>query len=474
MHDSSRERRNLAISIWRAGVDAVSPAVLVPRALGDPSLGISESLAGASRIIVVGAGKAGAAMTAALAESLAGSRKEIVGLVNVPNETVRKLPVNIELHGARPAASNQPTEAGVAGSRRILEIASSAGPNDVCICLLSGGGSALLPAPCPGITLEQKQRVTLLLHACGASIGEMNAVRKHLSAIKGGRLAEAFKGAALFSLILSDVIGDSLDVIASGPTVADPTTFADALAILRKYSLLEASPDDPNSRVPAAVVQYLEDGAAGIHPETPKRTPGHVRNLVIGNNQLALESAARKAVELGFQVHSLGSSIDGDTTAAAANHAKVVTELLDKQTADDRPICLLGGGETTVNLGTGHGKGGRNQEFALSLLLRLPVRFFSRYTILAGGTDGEDGPTDAAGAIVDAETWEKILELNLIPTRAVRQHDTYPVLDLVGSLLRTGLTQTNVMDLRVILLFEEDRPIFSPAALEMLQEKTMD
>jgi glycerate 2-kinase len=452
MHDINSERRSLAIQIWQAGVDAVRPSVLVPRTLADSSLGIAKALADASRILVVGAGKAGAAMSAAAAEFLAASRKTITGLVNVPNETVRVLPVDIELHGARPAASNQPTEAGVAGARRILDIAKSAGPRDVCLCLLSGGGSALLPAPCPGISLEQKQRVTLSLHACGASIGEMNSVRKHLSAIKGGRLAEAFRGEALFSLILSDVIGDPLDVIASGPTVADPTTFADALAVLRKYDLIESSSRVPNTRIPEAVVRYLEDGAAGIHPETPKRIAANIHNFVIGNNRLALESAARKAEALGFRVHSLGSSIDGDTRSAAQDHIRAIIELLASQTSNRQPLCLLSGGETTVNLGASPGKGGRNQEFALAAWLDLPAEARTLCTVLAGGTDGEDGPTDAAGAIVDDETRREAREQNLSGEAALAAHNAYPFLERTGSLLRTGLTETNVMDLRVILL----------------------
>jgi glycerate 2-kinase len=365
---------------------------------------------------------------------------------------VRILPVDIELHGARPAASNQPTEAGVAGARRILDILRSAGPRDVCLCLLSGGGSALLPAPCPGISLEQKQRVTLALHACGASIGEMNSVRKHLSAIKGGRLAEAFRGEVLFSLILSDVIGDPLDVIASGPTVADPTTFADVLAVLRKYDLSGSSSRVPNARIPEAVVRYLEDGAAGIHPETPKRIAANIHNVVIGNNRLALESAARKAEALGFRVHSLGSSIDGDTRVAAQDHVRAINELLGSQSSNQQPICLLSGGETTVDLGASPGKGGRNQEFALAAWLDLPAEAHPRCTVLAGGTDGEDGPTDAAGAIVDVGTWGDARVQNLSGEAALAAHDAYPFLDRTGSLLRTGLTETNVMDLRVILI----------------------
>lgn len=453
MHDSSSTRRALAEQIWRAGVDAVLPSALMPTVFSNPS--IAAALKPAPRILVVGAGKAGAAMSAALAEPLAETGKPVVGLVNVPNETVRPLPVNIELHGARPTASNQPTEAGVAGAERILEIARHAEPGDVGIVLLSGGGSALLPAPCPGITLDQKQRVTLALHACGATIGEMNAVRKHLSAIKGGRLAEAFSGDMLFTLIISDVIGDPLDVIASGPTVADPTTFADALNVLRKYGLLENSSGAASRGVPAEVVRYLEDGAAGRHPETLKRNPENVQNIIAGNNQLAVADAIKKAQDLGFRVHSLGSAIDGDTTVAAVEHAKIASELLATQTGDEKPICLLSGGETTVNLGTTHGKGGRNQEFALAMLLQLPVALQRRVTVLSGGTDGEDGPTDAAGGTVDMETLSRAREQGVDADEALTSHDVHPFLDCTRSLFRTGLTQTNVMDLRVALLFPE-------------------
>ena len=214
------------------------------------------------------------------------------------------------------------------GARRMLDLATSATDDDVGLVLLSGGGSALLPAPCSGITLEQKQRVTLLLHSCGASINEMNTVRKHLSAIKGGRLAQAFRGKELYSLILSDVMGDPLDVIASGPTVADPTTFAEALQVLRKFNLLDTDSRERAAQAPAEIVRYLEAGVRGQHEETLKLTPPNVHNVVIGNNGVAVDAARRRAEVLGFHVRSLGSNFGGDTRQAAINHAEMILELL--------------------------------------------------------------------------------------------------------------------------------------------------
>ena len=447
MEDCSVQRRDQALKIWQAGVDAVRPGVLLPNAIANSKYGLANAVRNARRILVLGAGKAGAAMAEGLINALPDCRDRLHGVINVPNETVRTLQADIRLHGARPAASNQPTQAGVVGAKQMLELARSATSQDVGIVLLSGGGSALLPAPCAGITLEQKQRVTLLLHACGASINEMNAVRKHLSAIKGGRLAQAFHGETLFSLILSDVIGDPLDVIASGPTVADPTTFADALDILHKFKLVGPS------GAPAEVVRYLEDGAAGKHDETLEHTPVNVHNLVIGNNQLAIEAAAARASELGFRVHQLGSEINGDTGQAALEHTVLISKLLEETAQENKPICLISGGETTVNLGARHGRGGRNQEFALSLLIHLDPQFLSRVTAIAAGTDGEDGPTDAAGAFADLTAWKRGQSKILSAEDALACHDAYSFFEQTQSLLKTGLTQTNVMDLRVMLLF---------------------
>ncbi len=458
MDNCITQRRALALSIWQAGVDSVRPEALLPRAIADASLGLARAVENARRVLVCGAGKAGAAMAQALIDAVPECRSRLHGVVNVPNETVRSLDADIELHGARAAASNQPTQAGVIGARRMLDLAASTTGGDVGLVLLSGGGSALLPAPCSGITLEQKQCVTLLLHACGASINEMNTVRKHLSAIKGGRLAQTFRGNELYSLILSDVMGDPLDVIASGPTVADPTTFAEALQVLRKFNLLVTDSRDTAAHAPAEIVRYLEAGVRGQHEETLKLTLPNVHNVVIGNNGVAVEAARRRAEELGFQVRSLGSAVGGDTGQAAINHAEIILELLAEVTRSAQSICLISGGETTVALGNRHGKGGRNQEFALSLLLHLGPTVLSRVTALAAGTDGEDGPTDAAGAIADLSIWQRGMAVTPEAAEALAGHDAYSFFAQAEGLVKTGLTQTNVMDLRVVLVFAEPCP----------------
>jgi hydroxypyruvate reductase/glycerate 2-kinase len=430
--------REHARLIWQTGVDAVRPEVLVPRALAQ--LAFRPVLESAKRILVVGAGKAGGAMSASLEQSLLEYLNRVEGLVNVPADCVRPLQ-SIRLHAARPAGMNEPTAEGVAGSEEILRLVSSAGPRDIALCLLSGGGSALLPCPVAGISLEEKQAVTRLLHACGATIQEMNAVRKHLSRIKGGRLAQAFQGGQLLSMIISDVIGDPLDVIASGPTAADSSTFADALEVLRKYQL--------EPELPAGVLKYLRRGSRGEESETLKSLPPNVHNQVIGNNATALAAAASKASELGYHVISLGSNIDGETRVRAAEMAKTIRGMHDHQTA--KPVCLLTGGETTVTLSQPHGQGGRNQEFALALLCDLG-RDVRQTAFLCGGTDGEDGPTDAAGAFADSDTLERAEQLGLHPADYLVRHDAYHFFDATGDLLRTGLTETNVMDLRVVVL----------------------
>jgi hydroxypyruvate reductase/glycerate 2-kinase len=439
----SSQLRQHALSIWQAAVDAVRPRDLIPKVLNDPGNPIREAARRARGILVVGAGKAGAAMAAALEDALPDCLSRMEGIVNVPAESVRPLR-SIRLHAARPAGTNQPTAEGVEGARQILNLFASGGLDDVGICLLSGGGSALLPAPVNGVSLEDKQIVTQLLHECGATINEMNAVRKHLSRIKGGRLAEAFKGRALYSLIISDVIGDSLDVIASGPTAPDPTTFADALTVLDKYSL--------NSRVSPNVLDHLKKGVSGQLPETPKSLPSNIHNYVIGNNTGALDVARIKAEDLGYQVLKLGSEIDGETKEVATAMAGYVRSLLADPRPMRRPMCLLSGGETTVTLGKDHGLGGRNQEFVLAAALELGREGLSKVIILGGGTDGEDGPTDAAGAVADVETLLKADQLGLSLDDFLLRHDAYHFFQATGDLLRTGLTETNVMDVRVILI----------------------
>ena len=436
--------RQHARAIWQAAVDAAEPFRLVHDVLAEPPPVLRSALAAASRILIVGGGKAGAAMAAGAEAALADRLDSITGVVNVPAEAVRPLR-SIRLHAARPAATNHPTTEGVAGVCEILALLRSAQPGDLCLCLLSGGGSALMPAPAEGLTLADKQKVTQLLHACGATIDEMNCVRKHLSAVKGGQLAQAFAGhgRSLVSLIISDVIGDPLDVIASGPTAVDPTTFADALAVLQRHAL--------EPQTPSAVLDHLRRGHDGLISETLKALPAGVTNLVIGNNRVSLDAAAIKARSLGYHLVNLGSFLDGDTCAAANLHAGIVRSICAQGVPASPPLCLLSGGETTVTLPPGHGRGGRNQEFVLAAVAKLGLTGLSKVVVLSGGTDGEDGPTDAAGAMADAGTLERAAAKGLNPNAFLDRHDAYTFFDATGDLLRTGLTGTNVMDVRVVL-----------------------
>jgi len=443
--------RNHARMIWQAGVDAVAPARLIGSAFGlrDGAMELGPiriPLRSIGRIVVVGAGKAGAAMSRAVEDVLGRDlmqRTQLQGCVNVPDSTVVPLR-HIHLHPSRSAPDNKPTAAGVEGSRRIRELASSLGPNDLALCLISGGGSALMPAPVAGVSLADKQTVTALLHSSGATIGEMNAVRKHLSELKGGGLARSFRGRWLVSLIISDVVGDPLDVIASGPTAADHSTFADALAVLERHRLAD--------RVPAAVIAYMRDGAAGKHAETLKRLPRHVTNCVIGNNATALAAADRAARRLGYRVLNLSSFIEGDSSEVGRVLAGLARGVRDTAKPLGPPVCILSGGETTVRLGDDHGLGGRNQELVLAAAQHLDASGLERIVILSGGTDGEDGPTDAAGAFADAALMRKARQRGIDPADYLQRHNSYHFFDAVGGLVQTGLTDTNVMDLRVVLV----------------------
>lgn len=425
----SRER---ALAIWNAAVDAVRPEPLVRRAVE-----AERWLFSAPRVLVVGAGKAGPGMAAGLEAALADRIDRVEGLVNVPAGMTSPLK-RIRLHAARPQGVNEPRAEGVAGTEEMLRLLAGAGPDDVAVCLLSGGGSALLPAPVEGVSLADKQAVTKLLHRCGASIDEMNCVRKHLSCVKGGRLAEAFRGKRLVSLIVSDVVGDPIDVIGSGPTAPDPTTFADALAVLSRYGLTASAPP--------AVFRHLEAGRDGERPETPKAIPATVENRVIGSNRVALDAAKRKAEEFGYRVLDLGSFVEGETRHVATAVAGVVRSIRADGIPLKPPACVLLGGETTVTLGADDGKGGRNQEFVLAVLAKLSAEGMRGVTVLSGGTDGEDGPTDAAGAVADANTPLAGAEDHL------RRHDAYRFFESAGGLVRCGLTGTNVMDVRLVLV----------------------
>ncbi len=379
-------------------------------------------LADFERIQVIGAGKASAAMARAV-EHLLG-RRIAGGIVNVPDGTKTQLR-RITLH---PAGHPIPDERGVQGARRILETAETAGPKDLLICVISGGASALLPAPRG--SLQAKRALTEQLLRSGAGIHEINTVRKHLSVIKGGQLATAAFPAHVLTLILSDVIGDDLDVIGSGPTVPDRSTIQDAEAVLRKYG------------VPAS---------DAVMRETPK--PGDprftkARNLIVGSNRLAIGAAARKARELGYRALVLSTSIDGETRDIARMHAAIVKEIAAAGRPVRPPACVLSGGETTVTV-RGKGLGGRNQEFVLAAAIALEGR---SATIFSAGTDGLDGPTDAAGAMADERTLAEARRLHLDPREFLDNNDSYRFFEKLGALVKTGPTGTNVMDVRLLLV----------------------
>ncbi len=433
--------RKHALAIFRAALAAADPvrAVLDHVKREDETLVAGRfryNLAGFENIYVVGAGKAGAAMARAM-ERLLGRRIQC-GLVNVKYGHLAKLK-RIELNEC---GHPVPDAAGCRGAERIAQIARSATRRDLVICLISGGASALMPMPAPPITLEEKQAVTKLLLASGAGIHEMNTVRKHISAIKGGQLARMAHPATVLVLLLSDVIGDAPDVIGSGPAAPDPSTFIQAQAVLEKYRILE--------RVPAAVRDRIEGGARGEIPETPKAGDPAFRrtqNLIVGNNRRAVNAAAAKARELGLRPLVLSTSIEGETRDVARMHVAIAREALASGRPIRPPACLISGGETTVTL-RGNGLGGRNQEFVLAAAIDLAG--MDRVVVLSGNTDGTDGPTDAAGAIADGSTLSRAQDLGLDAARRLADNDSYHFFEALGDLLKTGPTNTNVMDVRLI------------------------
>src|SRR5580692_3126597 len=417
--------RRDAKAILMAALAAADPTAAVDKVLrGRDDLGRYK------RIFVVGAGKAGGTMARA-AEQFLGARIA-AGCVNVKDGDTAKTQL-IEL---RPCGHPMPDERGIVGAKRIEAICGQAGENDLVICLLSGGASALTPYPAPPITLAEKQETTRLLLACGATIHEINAVRKHISAIKGGQLARIAAPARVLSLILSDVVGDDLDVIGSGPTAPDASTFQTAFAVLEKYDLRE--------RVPVRVRERLRNGAL----ETPKAADPlfeNVENIIVGSNQKSLESAARAAKDLGYKTLILSSTIEGETKDVARMHAAIARQIRTHEQPVRPPVCVISGGETTVTMGNGSsGKGGRNQEFALAA--GIDAAGLEDILILSAGTDGTDGPTDAAGAVADGTT---VARANSKASDALRDHDAYPLFDELGDLITTGSTGTNVMDLHL-------------------------
>ncbi|MDA0333778.1 MAG: glycerate kinase [bacterium] len=440
--DASRRRED-GLAIFSAAVAAVDPFVLV-RAnlhLGDGDLRVGPHtipLTDTGRVIVVGAGKATPAMARAVEHAL-GDRIHC-GSINTKHGHAVALTRITTVECSHPI----PDADGVAGARGILQLLQGLTQQDVVLCLFSGGGSALMPMPAPGLSLDHKGRTTAALLACGATIDEINAIRKHLSGIKGGWLARRAMPARVVSLMMSDVINDPVDTIASGPTAADPTTFADCLKIVARYGIAGV--------IPAEVMHHLETGASGQLPETPK--PGdpafeRTTNLVIGNNTLALAAAQSEAARRGYQPLILSSRIAGETRHIASMHVAIAREVAATGQPLPPPACLISGGETTVTL-KGNGKGGRNQEFVLAAALDLVG--CDGITVLSCGTDGTDGPTDAAGAIADGSSVARAACAGLQASEYLLCNDSYRFFAQLDDLVITGPTGTNVMDLRLLLV----------------------
>lgn len=438
------EMRANAASVFQAAIAAVDPEAAIISALTREKdtlylKGKHFALQAFRRIVIVGAGKATAPMAGAM-ERLLGDRID-TGIIVVKygySSPLQKVKVE---EGGHPI----PDDAGLKGARDIAHLLSQCDDNDLVISLISGGGSALLPLPPPNVTLEQKQVVTRELLHCGATIHELNAVRKHLSLTKGGGLARHAYPATIINLMLSDVVGDDMDVVASGPFVPDRSTFQDAVAVLEKYAIVGA--------IPRPIMDHLLQGARGVIPETPKKGDQifeKVTNLVIGSNIIACTAAREQAKSLGYNTIILSSMIEGNTSDIALAHVAIAKEVLSSHNPISRPACIISGGETTVRV-QGKGLGGRNQEFAL-VCARSLVDLSGKIVILSGGTDGTDGPTNAAGGIVDTGTLSRGSEMGLSVDSFLKNNDAYHYLQATGDLLMTGPMRTNVMDVRIMLV----------------------
>ena len=445
-------------TFFSAGVAAVDPAQLIRRTvraehtlLSVHSGSHTSTFPLLGNVFLIGAGKGAGGMAEAFLPAL--GERLTGGVVIVPQAAQAAQAAQVGqssldpltiVHGEHPL----PGQGSLRGGKELMALLANRNPSDlICFCL-TGGASSLLVQPAQGVSLEDKLAVNQLLLASGADIQAINTVRKHLSQIKGGNLARFASPATVLSFILSDVIGDDLSTIGSGPTVADPTTFQDAWDILENYDLLTALPE--------SVKRYLTQGLSGLVEETPK--PGeavfsNVHNFLIGSNSLALEAAAAASRRHGFTPEILSEPLDGDTTQAACAFAGQIRTRLQKDAHDKRPLCLLAGGETTVHV-TGKGQGGRNQEFALVVAQELHNE--PGWTLLSAGTDGIDGPTDAAGAFVDGTSLRRAHEKGLDPHAVLQNNDSYMLFAALGDLFQPGPTGTNVMDIKIVLIVPKE------------------
>jgi hydroxypyruvate reductase len=447
--------------ILAAALDAVDPAAAVEHYLGRQGEmlsigGQTYDLASYERVFLAGAGKAGMPMARAaakiLGDKLAGGvvvvKEGHTGAQSAEHRAQSELPdLHSPLNTLRFIESGHPIpdERGVAGARRMAEMLEQVSEHDLVLALISGGGSALLTLPAPGISLADMQALTGALLACGANINEINTLRKHLDQVKGGGLARLAHPAALVTLVLSDVVGSPLDVIASGPTVADPTTFGDASAILERYGIVE--------KTPPAILEHLRRGMAGAIEESLK--PGdarleRVQNLIVGSNPQAADAALNAARGEGFNTLLLTTYLQGEAREVGRTLAAIAREMAATGRPIARPACIVAGGETTVTL-RGDGKGGRNQELALAAVAELAG--LRDIALVALATDGGDGPTAAAGAVVTGATAQQARERALDPAAYLARNDAYPFFAALGDLLLPGPTQTNVNDLAFVFAF---------------------
>ncbi|MCL0103933.1 glycerate kinase [Dehalococcoidia bacterium] len=426
-----RKAREILIRLMNTAIESVEPSLAVRRWLTEEEFEIE----GYRKVVVVGGGKAGVAMAMALEQSL--GDKLTHGIVNIPRGTMPQIPpATIELVEA---SHPIPDESGMEGARRMLELVGGLGQHDLVICLISGGGSALMPLPAEGVTLGELQEVTHLLLRSGAAIQELNAVRKHLSAIKGGQLARAASPARTVSLIISDVVGDRLDTIASGPTYPDSTTYSDALSVIERYELKE--------EVPPGILAHLTNGARGAIPETPKAGEECFRKAyykIIASNADALAAAEEVGRAHGFNVRILTTTMQGEARQVGEYLSRVAREVCETGRPIPRPALLLLGGEATVTV-KGAGFGGRNQELVLSAARG--IAGLDTVAIVSFSTDGVDGPTNAAGAVADGFTIRRAEQLGLDPALYLENNDSHSFFKELGDLLVTGPTGTNVMDI---------------------------
>lgn len=435
------DSRQKATEIFIAGVESVKPDNLIKRfvSIEQYNLQIENfhfDLSTIANIYIVGAGKASAAMAQTI-ESILGSR---ITEGHIITKYAHAVP--LQFIGITEAGHPVPDENGIKGTELIMSIASKAEKNDLLICLISGGGSALLTDVPEGCSLEDLKALNNLLLKSGADIFEMNCIRKHLSKVKGGLLAKTAFPSRVVSLILSDVIGDPLDVIASGPTAHDPTTYADAISIINKYNI--------KNKIPIQIYQLLENGVNNKRQETLKQSDEALEltsNLIIGTNKLALAIAKEKAVLFGYETKIITDKLEGNVIDVA----KYIMDSIKNANKENmyENTCLLFAGESTIKV-EGEGLGGRNQHLALIIAQLLADQ--PGITFLSAGTDGTDGPTDAAGAVVDSFTSQIASNLQLNMEHYIKHCDSYHFFEQVPGFIKTGPTQTNVMDLMVVLI----------------------